>query len=94
MDINTVIDKLDLSEADKKSVSVIFSRKVFKKVMDKIIQIKRDVIGDEVKTLEGLERMRFTKIGNEEVYKIFEGINSIFESENKPKEDFNPQDMI
>ena len=94
MDIKPIIDKLVLTEQDRKSVSIIFQRRVFKKVIDQVVQLKRDAISDFVKTQQELDNARFTKIGNEEIYEIFKGISSLFESENQEEEDFDPQDII
>lgn len=89
--LNNLFSKIveGLEKEELQSASVIFKNSVFKKVIDSIVQVKKDAIVDEVKSQEELDYARLTLEGNREVFEIFKMLSTAGEPEKKEKFDEN-----
>lgn len=85
---------IELKDEEKTRISNIFIDPIFKKVIDEIMQEKRDDIVDKAEDIEQLTKLRYTLSGVADVYKQFEEIHLEYRAGIDPQEKVDPNAIL
>jgi hypothetical protein len=80
-----------LKKDEINSAGAIFKNSVFIKILNRIKDVKRDAIVDEINTQEELDMVRMTLEGNKEILDVFQ---RLYTDSLEKEEEIDPYEII